>query len=110
LVQRGGRVAGVWVAVVKVAVCLSRVTHSRHAVQWVHRQQPRCSFGVEKSSWSPPRCRLQGLVASTWRKTQVRSASLSHHPESKKNNSARYAEVGSHSPLTCGGEHESDAE
>lgn len=93
----------VWVAVVKASVDKARVAHFRPALWRLCRQCPRCS-GVEKRSWIPKR-----LAACTWGNTQMRRATLPV-PQSKKRSGAHCAGGKGHSPLTCGGEQESDAE
>lgn len=112
--QMGGhglvQMTGVWVAVVKATVDKAKVTHFRRALEQVRRSHPRCGCGVERRIWSPHICRSRGRTTCTCGNTQVRRACLFHHPESKKRSSARCSRGRLHSPLTCGGEQESDAE
>lgn len=70
LVQGGGRMTGVRVAVVKAAVGLARVARSRGALRRARGRHPRCGCGVQRSSWRLPSARPQGPVAGTWGKTQ----------------------------------------
>eukprot|EP00069_Balaena_mysticetus_P012754 bmy_07961T0 len=102
LVQRGPEMTGVWVAVVKGTVGMCRVAHIRRALRQVCRQHPRSSCRVEESSWRPPGGRCQSRAARTWGNTQS--------PKEKKQVPDVREGGGSHSPVTCGGEQESDAE
>lgn len=102
LVQGGGGMTGVWAAVVKVVVGKAGVAHVGGALWGARRQCPGCSSRVEKSSWGPHR-----RAACPCGDTQVRRASS---PPPRAKEGARCAGGAGLSPLTCGGEQESDVE
>lgn len=102
LVQGGGGVTGVRAAAGKAVVGKAGVAHLGGALSGVLRQCPGCGSRVGESSWGP-----HSRAACTCGDTQVRRASS---PPPRAEEGARCAGGAGHSPLTCGGEQESDAE
>lgn len=102
LVHGGGGMTGVGAAVGKVVVGKAGVAHVGGALWGVLRQCPGCSSRVEESSGGP-----HSWAACTCGDTQVKRAAS---PTPRVEEGACCVGGAGHSPLTCGGEQEYDAE